>query len=108
MVFDLLSGISLLAGACFLIVGGIGLVRMPDFYTRIHPAGITDTLGTGLILLGLAFQAGLTLVTVKLILILLFLWTTSPTGTHALAQAALADPTQPGPLLHPEPPPSSR
>lgn len=103
----LLSGLALLTGSFFIVVGGIGLLRLPDFYTRIHGAGITDTAGAGLILLGLALHSGFSLVTIKLGLILLFLWFTNPVATHALARAALADPGNPRPLLQPEPPPSN-
>lgn len=86
-------------GVFFIIVGGIGLLRLPDFYTRLHGAGITDTLGAGLIMLGLMIQGGQTQVTIKLILILIFLWYTSPTATHALARAAISDPENPKPIL---------
>ena len=84
----LISAICLLAGAFFAVVGGIGILRMPDFYSRLHGGGVTDTMGAGLIMLGLMFQAGFSLVTVKLIMILFFLFTTSPTACHALAHAA--------------------
>lgn len=107
MLIDLLSGLALFGGVFFLLVGGLGLLRLPDFYTRMHAAGIIDTLGAGLILLGLALQAGWTLVTFKLALILVFLFFTSPTGAHALVKAALSDPENPRPLLHPGHPPSS-
>ena len=106
-LIDLLSGLALLGGVFFVIVGGVGLVRMPDFYTRMHAAGITDTLGAGLILLGLMFQGGWTLVTAKLLLILIFLWLTSPTASHALFRAALVDPSNSQPLLHKESPSSN-
>ena len=86
---EIVSWICLVAGSLFCVVGGIGLLRLPDFYTRMHASGITDTLGAGLILVGLMFHAGLNLVMVKLLLILFFLWITSPTSTHALASAAL-------------------
>lgn len=98
-LMDGLSGLALLCGAFFVIVGGVGLLRMPDFYTRMHAAGVTDTLGAGLILLGLMLQGGWTLVTAKLLLILIFLWLTSPTASHALVRAALSDPQNPPPLL---------
>lgn len=88
-VIDVLSWLCLLAGGFFVLVGSIGLLRLPDFFTRLHAAGITETLGAGLILLGLALQSGFTLVTVKLILFFTFLLVTSPTGTHALAKAAI-------------------
>ncbi len=79
-----------MTGAIFCVIGGIGLLRMPDLYTRIHAAGLTDTLGIGLILIGLTLQSGWSLVTVKLILILVYMLITSPTTTHALVKAAYA------------------
>lgn len=106
LLLDLLSGLCFLGGIVFGLIGGVGLFRMPDFYTRLHAASLTDTLGVGLIILGMAVQAGWTLITVKLLLILLFILFTSPIATHALARAALADPANPRPLLHEEPPPS--
>ena len=90
MALDVLSWILLLAGGAFCMIGALGLVRMPDFFTRMHAASVTDTLGAGLLLLGMVLQAGFTLVTVKLIVIGLLIFFTSPTSTHALAQAALA------------------
>ena len=95
ILIDMLSWILLLAGGAFCIIGALGLVRMPDFFTRMHAASVTDTLGAGLILLGLMLQAGFTLVTVKLIVLGLLIFFTSPTATHALAQAALARGLQP-------------
>ena len=92
---DLLSWICLLAGSFFCIVGGIGLVRLPDFYSRMHGSGITDTLGAGLVLVGLMIQGGLTLVTVKLIMILVVLLLASPTATHAIAKAAFTAGVEP-------------
>lgn len=88
LVLDIASWTCLLAGSFFVIVGAIGLLRLPDFYTRIHAASMTDTLGAWLILVGLMFQAGLTLVTVKLVLMLVFLVLTSPLSGHVLAKAA--------------------
>lgn len=90
LLVDILSWALLLAGSGFVLIGGVGLLRMPDFFTRTHPAGITDTTGAGFILLGLALQAGFTLVAVKLLLILVLLVFTSPASTHATARAALA------------------
>ena len=89
VLLDLLSWICLLAGGAFGIIGGIGMLRLPDFFSRIHATGIADTLAAGLILFGLALQSGLSLITVKLLLIFLFLTFTSPTASHALAKAAL-------------------
>ncbi len=106
VLIDLLSWLSLLGGVVFALIGSVGLLRMPDFYTRLHAAGITDTLGAGLILLGLILQAGWTLVSAKLLLIVIFLWFTGPIATHALSRAALLDPDNPPPILHEEAPPS--
>ena len=92
---DLVSWAFLLAGSFFAITGGIGVIRMPDVFTRLHAAGVTDTAGAGLILMGLMFQGGLTLVTGRLILILGFLWFSSPVSTYALARAALAGGEEP-------------
>jgi multicomponent Na+:H+ antiporter subunit G len=86
---DLLSWTCLLGGGFLGIVGGIGLLRFPDLFTRFHAAGITDTLCTALILFGLMLQAGWSLVSIKLALIFGFIFFTSPTSTHALAKAAL-------------------
>ncbi len=88
IIIDGVSWGLLAAGASLVVVGALGLIRMPDFYTRMHAAGITDTLGADLILLGLMVQAGFTLVSVKLFLIGVFLFFTSPTSTHAIANAA--------------------
>jgi multicomponent Na+:H+ antiporter subunit G len=87
---DVVSWVLLVAGSLFAVVGGIGLLRLPDLFARMHGAGMTDTMGAGLILTGLMFQAGLSLVALKLVLILLFLLLTSPTSAHALAKSALA------------------
>jgi multicomponent Na+:H+ antiporter subunit G len=78
----------LVAGSAFLLVGGIGLLRLPDFYSRIHPAGITDTMGAWLVLVGLMFASESWMVTVKLLMVLVFLFITSPLSGHALAKAA--------------------
>ncbi len=88
-LFNLLSWIFLLLGSFFAVSGGVGILRFPDFFSRLHPAGVTDTLGATLILIGLTFQAGFNLTSVKLIMILGFLLLTNPTATHALAKSAL-------------------
>jgi len=80
----------LLGGVFFAVVGGIGLIRLPDLFSRMHGSGMTDTLGAGMILSGLALHSGADLVTVKLVAVMFFLLVTSPTSTHALSRAALA------------------
>ena len=89
MILDTLSWICLLLGGLIGIIGGIGLHRFPDFYTRLHAAGTTDTLCAALFLLGLAFQAGISLASFKLFLIFVFIFFTSPTASHSLANAAM-------------------
>lgn len=89
LVVDVLSWACLLAGGFLVIVTGISLLRLPDFFSRIHGVSVTDTLGAGLILLGLALQAGFSLVAVKLAFVLILLVITSPPTAHALAKAAL-------------------
>ncbi len=89
LLLDILSWIALLGGGAFVLIGGIGILRMPDLYTRMHAASLTDTLGTLLILLGIMLQAGLTLASIKLVAIALFLLLTGPTATYALANSAL-------------------
>ena len=95
MLLQIASWTCLLLGSLFALVGGIGLLRLPDFFCRIHGGGITDTMGAGLILLGLMLQAPPSLVTIKLIMILCLLLVTSPTSTHALANAALSHGIEP-------------
>ena len=95
LALDLISWACLLIGAAFVVIGGIGLIRMPDFYTRTHPAGLTDTLGAGLILVGLMIESGWSLNLAKLAMILIFLLFTSPTASHALAHAALVSGLKP-------------
>ena len=86
---SLVSWVLIVAGSFFIVVGAIGLMRMPDVYTRMHAASVTDTLGAGLLFAGLMVQAGLSLVTLKLGFLLALFFFMSPVATHALAQAAL-------------------
>ena len=89
MIIDILSWIFLVIGALLGIVGAIGIHRFPDFYSRQHAVGITDTLCAMLILFGLVLQAGISLAAFKLVLIFFFLFVTSPTSSHALVKAAM-------------------
>lgn len=95
MMLEAFSWICLLLGAVLGMVGGIGMHRFPDFYTRLHAASITDTLCAALFLLGLGFQAGLSLAALKLFLIFIFIFITSPTASHSLANAAMHGGLQP-------------
>jgi multicomponent Na+:H+ antiporter subunit G len=85
----------LAAGAFTCVVGAVGLIRFPDVYTRMHAAGVVDTGGAGLILIGLMVQEGFTLVTAKLVIILFFLLFTGPTATYALASSATSSGLRP-------------
>lgn len=86
---DVASFVLMTLGGLCVFVGGLGVIRMPDLYTRMHAASVTDTAGLGLVVLGLLLQAGLSLALVKLLAILVFLFVTSPTASYALANAAL-------------------
>ena len=87
-VRELLSWALIVSGGVFCVIGGIGVLRMPEFYARMHAAGVTDTLGAALVLIGLMLQPAHWTVTVKLVVILVFLFSTSPTAAHALIHAA--------------------
>ena len=94
-LIDALSWVLLTLGGVFVFIGGIGALRMPDLYTRMHAASVTDSLGAILVITGVMLQAGFTLATIKLAAILLFLLLTSPTSSNALASAALLAGTAP-------------
>ena len=89
LVIDGLSAVFLVAGGLVLIIGAVGMIRFPEFFTRLHAASVIDTLGCMLVILGLLLQSGFSIVTIKLVLIVVFILFTSPTATHALAKAAL-------------------
>ena len=95
MAIDILSWVLLTLGGISVLIGGIGALRMPDLYTRMHAARVTGSLGSILVLAGIMLQAGWSLAAIKLAAILLFLLLTSPTATNALASAALLAGTRP-------------
>ena len=92
---DIASWAFLVLGSFFSIVGGIGIVRLPEFFSRLHAGGVTDTLGAAFIVVGLLFQAGFSLIAIKLLMILFFLLVTSPTSCHALAKSAISQGLEP-------------
>ncbi|NIO39989.1 MAG: sodium:proton antiporter [Burkholderiales bacterium] len=94
-LLNLASWILIVAGSILCVIGALGLLRMPDLFTRMHAASLVDTLGAASLLLGMILQAGFTLVTAKLIAIGLLLFFTGPTATHALARAARARGVEP-------------
>lgn len=91
IALDILSGALLATGAFFVLSGAVGMLRFPDLYTRTHAAGITDSAGAGLILLGLLPLVPSWEVAVRLLVIMAFLMLTAPTATHVLAHAARRD-----------------
>lgn len=95
LIRDIVSWALILSGSFFTIVGAFGIWRFRDFWARLHAASITDSAGMILLLAGMCVQAGFTLVTVKLIIIGLFLFITGPTATHAVANAALVSGRRP-------------
>ena len=84
----IICGVFLGIGCFFVIVTAIGIVRFPDFFSRLHPAGKTDTVGQAFVLIGLMIYEGFSLVSIKLMIIVVFIFIASPTATHAIAQAA--------------------
>ena len=88
-MFEYLAWGFMALGAFFMVTGSVGMLRMPDFYTRLHPAGVTDSLGAPLVLLGLVILGGLTLFSGKVVLLMLFLMLTGPTSTHLVAKSAM-------------------
>lgn len=89
MIADLISIILISIGIFFILVSAIGLIRMPDVFSRMHPAGMIDSVGAGFLLLGFLVQSDEWIIALKLILIFVFLVFASPVATHALAHAAL-------------------
>jgi multicomponent Na+:H+ antiporter subunit G len=89
LVLDALSWVAILIGLFFMVVGTVGILRLPGIFSRLHAAGMTDTMGAGFMILGMCIQAGFGLVLVRLVVIYAFLTFTSPISTHALARAAL-------------------
>ncbi|MEM6414978.1 MAG: monovalent cation/H(+) antiporter subunit G [Pseudomonadota bacterium] len=94
-VRNILSTILFIIGGGAIAVGALGIVRFPDFYTRLHAAGVTDTAGAELILIAMMLQAPSWLIVAKLLFISFFLFLTSPVATHAVAHAAYADKVKP-------------
>lgn len=95
LLVEWVSGACLLAGGFLCITGGVGLLRLPDFFARVHAAGVTDTLAAPLLLFGLMLQMDWSFDLLKVLMILLLILATNPTATHAMAKAALHGGRQP-------------
>lgn len=87
MIKTLLSGIFIGGGLFFFMVGTLGVLRFPDVFTRVHSAAKCDTLGVLLSLTGLIIYSGFNFTSLKLILVLVFVWITNPTATHLIGKA---------------------
>lgn len=105
IVRTILAWVLIAGGGFFFIVSAIGINRMPDVFTRLHAASVGETFGAGMMLFGMMIVAGFSLVTVKLLLLLLFLWFMGPVATHAIARAALQAGQKPMLATPPEPKP---
>ena len=88
MLVLVLSGLSIAIGVIALLIGSLGLIRLPDVYCRIHAVGMIDTAGASYVILGMIIHQGFSLVSFKLALIGVILFFTSPIATHAVAQVA--------------------
>ena len=95
MLLDVLSWALLLSGGLISIIAGVGVLRLPDMFSRMHAAGMLDTLGAACVLLGLILQAGVSVISFKLFLVFVLLSMTTPTAAHALAKAATASGLKP-------------
>jgi len=95
IVLTIVAVVLMLGGAFFLTVSALGLLRLPDFYARTHAVGKSETLGTILMLSGLAVYNGWELSTIKIMFIVFFVLIANPTATHAIARAALRTGLQP-------------
>ncbi len=95
VVIEVLSWFCISLGSFFVVCGALGILRMPDIYTRLHSASVIDTAGAGFLILGMILQAGWGLVTVKLLFVLAIFFFTLPVAAHALARAALHEGIKP-------------
>jgi multicomponent Na+:H+ antiporter subunit G len=89
MLLNILSWVLILSGSAFTLIGAIGTLRFPDFWSRLHAASVSESAGMILLVSGMCLHSGFTLITVKLIIIAIFIFITGPTSTHAVASASL-------------------
>ncbi len=94
-LLELTSTACLVVGGALCLTGGVGLLRMPDFFSRVHAAGLTETIAAPLLLIGLMLQMDWSLDLFKVLMILVLILATNPTATHAMAKAALHGGHQP-------------
>ncbi len=99
LLIDILTWASFISGSFFLFIGSLGMIRLRDFWARLHAASVIDSAGIGLLFLGMMLQTGLSLITVKTLLIIGFLLITGPTASHAVANAAFSSGSRPRDLV---------
>tara|TARA_B100001996_G_scaffold374456_1_gene353096 strand:+ start:2623 stop:2946 length:324 start_codon:yes stop_codon:yes gene_type:complete len=87
-IYDVLTICSLVIGVFFILTGSLGLLKLPDVFSRIHSAGMIDTAGAGFIILGMIFQSGISLATAKLVFIAIFIFFSSPVSSHVISNLA--------------------
>ncbi|MEO1282408.1 MAG: monovalent cation/H(+) antiporter subunit G, partial [Pseudomonadota bacterium] len=88
-VLEIISWFFVLGGSFFVLVGAFGFIRMPDVYTRMHAASVIDTLGAGMLIVGMLIQAPSIFVAFKLVVMAALLFFFGPVASHAIAQTAL-------------------
>lgn len=88
LIIDWISDICLLLGGILTLTGAVGLLRLPDFFTRLHAASVTETLAAMLLIIGIMLDTGWTLDSAKLLLLILVMIAANPAITHALCRAA--------------------
>lgn len=103
MILEFISVAAFIIGGFFILTSALGIMRMPDFYTRLHPAGMNDSLGIVLVLVGLLCHIEIGLVSFKIVLLIVFSLITSSTACHALAKAALISGRRPLGKVEPKP-----
>ena len=87
-IWDLLSVCSFGIGVFFILTGSIGLLKLPDVFSRIHSSGMIDTAGAAFLILGMTFQSGISLATAKLVFIGIFIFFSSPVSSHVISNLA--------------------
>ena len=90
-ILEIISALFMISGSIFCLIGAYGVIKFPNFITRVHAASLIDSLGALLLIMGLVLHSGFNLISVKLIIILLLLFITGPTAIHAMVNTALHD-----------------
>ena len=91
LVFQILSVLCIVIGSVAILIGSLGLLRLPDVFSRIHAVGMIDTAGVGFLVLGMIFHSGFSNASIKLIIMGVILFFTSPISGHAVANSAKQD-----------------